>query len=96
MLSPSSRVVASKTQLSTTLAGEVVILGMHDAVYYGLEGAGAHIWALIQEPRTLDELAGIVAADYDVDRSRALADLITLADRLADRGLLDVVPPAAR
>ncbi len=95
-LGPSTRVVASRDQLAAAVGDEMVILGVRDAVYYGLDDVGTRIWALVQEPRTLDEIADRLVADYDVDRSRALADLTVLVDRLADRGLLEIVPAPAR
>jgi hypothetical protein len=91
MLLASSVVVASKDQVSTNLSGEAVILGMSDGVYYGLDPVGARIWALVQEPRAIDEVAGAIAAEYDVSRERALADLLALAGQLMERGLLEIV-----
>src|SRR3990172_6303590 len=95
-LTPASVVVASKDQVSTQLSGEAVILGMTDGVYYGLDPVGARIWALVQEPRALDDVADVIAAEYAVERGRAMADLLVLAGQLVERGLLEIVPrPAA-
>ncbi|MBI1808595.1 MAG: PqqD family protein [Gemmatimonadetes bacterium] len=95
-LSPSSRVVVSRDQVSTNLSGEEVILSVKDGVYFGLDPVGARIWALLQERRTLDDVADAVAAEYEVDRARALADLLALAAELLDAGLIEVVPEPAR
>lgn len=46
-LTPEFRVVASKTQVSTNLSDEAVILGLHDNTCYGLGPIGARIWALV-------------------------------------------------
>lgn len=96
VLSPASRVAASRDQVSTNLSGEEVILAVKEGVYYGLDPVGARIWALVQERRTLDEIADAVAAEYAVDRDRALADLLALAAQLLDAGLIEVVPEPAR
>jgi hypothetical protein len=90
-LSSSSVVVVSKDQVSTNLSGEAVILGMRDGVYYGLDPVGARMWALMQDPRSLGDVAVGIAAEYDVSRERALTDLLALAAQLVERGLLDVV-----
>src|SRR3972149_6148001 len=93
---PASVVGASKDQVSTQLSGEAVILGMTDGVYYGLDPVGARIWALVQEPRALDDVAGVIAAEDAVERGGAPAALRALAGRLGERGLLEIVPrPAA-
>ena len=95
-LSTSSVVVASKDQVSTNLSGEAVILGMRDGVYYGLDPVGARIWALVQAPSAIGEVANAIAAEYEVPRERALADLLALATQLMERGLLEIVAaPAA-
>ena len=68
-----------------------MILGMRDGVYYGLDPVGARIWALVQSPRAVDEVAGAIAAEYEVAPERALADLLALAGELMERGLLEIV-----
>jgi hypothetical protein len=94
-LCSSSVIVASKDQVSTNLSGEAVILGMRDGVYYGLDPIGARIWALVQAPRAIDEVASTITAEYDVSRERALADLLALAGQLMERGLLEIVAAPA-
>jgi hypothetical protein len=90
-----TRVVASRNQLSTQLSGEAVILGLHDSVYYGLSGSGARIWELVQQPAALGDVAAAMSLEFEVGRGEATRDLLTLADELLTRGLLDVVPDAA-
>jgi hypothetical protein len=90
---PDSVVAAARDQVSADLEGEAVILNLADGVYYGLDGVGARIWALLQEPRSVGELAGAVAAEYDVDPGTALADLLTLLGELAGRGLVEAAAP---
>lgn len=88
-LSPGTLVVAARDQVSADLEGEAVILNLGDGVYYGLDGVGARVWELLREPRSVDELAGAVAAEYHVDRDTALADLLALLGELAGRGLVE-------
>lgn len=93
-LTPATRVVAGRGQLSANLSGEAVILGLGDSVYYGLDGAGARIWQLVQQPATLGSIADRLSMEFDVEREIAMRDLKTLAGTLVERGLLDVVPDA--
>jgi hypothetical protein len=92
---PGTRVVAGRGQLSAKLGGEAVILGLNDSVYYGLDGSGARIWELVQQPISLASIVETLSAEFDVDRDVAMRDLIDLAGTLRERGLLDVVPDAA-
>lgn len=90
-LTASTRVVASRDQLSTTLSGESVILGLRDSVYYGLDGSGARIWELVQQPARLGDVAATVSREFEVDSETALHDLLALVRDLLARGLVDVV-----
>lgn len=92
ILTPATRVVVSRDQVSTNLSGEEVILSVKDGVYYGLDPVGARIWALMQERHSLGEVADTITAEYDVERDRALDDLLRLATDLLASGLIEVVP----
>jgi hypothetical protein len=83
-------VVATERQLSTTLADEVIILGLDDSMYYGLSGTGARIWELLQAPRTLEEIVSTILGEFDVDRDRVEADLDVLLADLQSRGLIAI------
>jgi hypothetical protein len=83
-------VVATERQLSTTLADEVIILGLDDSMYYGLSGTGARIWELLQTPHTIDEIVTTITGEFDVDRARVEADLDLLLADLQSRGLIAI------
>lgn len=90
-----TRVVASRGQLSAKLSGEAVILGLKDGVYFGLEGSGARIWDLVQQPAALGDVARTLSREFEVTADDAMRDLLALAGDLLNRGLLDVVPDEA-
>ena len=90
-LTPETVVRAARDQVSTEVEGEAVILGLADEVYYGLDGAGALVWSLLAEPRTLAELRDAVVAAYEVDAGTAERDLARLLDELRERRLVEVV-----
>lgn len=81
----------SPDQVSTNLSGESVVLHMSRAVYFGLDVVGTRVWELIQEPRTLAEVAARLEAEFDVTPERAMADLQAFATDLVKNGLADVV-----
>jgi hypothetical protein len=85
--------VVTANQLSTELGDEVVILGLHDSVYYGLSQVGTRVWQLLQTPRTLDDLVTALVAEYDVSRERVAADLQRLLSELQTRGLVAITVP---
>ena len=94
MVARDTPVVASRTQLSTALGDEVVILGLNDEVYYGLDGAGARMWNLLQTPRTIGELVELLSAEFEVTRERLESDLQALLDVLLEKGLVAPAGPS--
>jgi len=65
-----SVVVTAKDQLSCDLAGEAAILDVKSGTYYGLNAIGARIWNLIQNPKHVKEVLGVLLAEYDVETDR--------------------------
>jgi hypothetical protein len=90
MVSLNSTVVASENQVSSDLGGEIVCLNHKSGVFYGLDGVGARIWELIQDPRTVNEIRDIVLEEYDVEPGRWERDLLALLEQLAAEGLIRV------
>ena len=90
-IGPDTRVAAAaQRQLSTTLAGEVVILDVDEGVYFGLADVGTLIWKLLQTPRRVSEIVDCIVSEYDVTRQVAETDVVALLTDLAERGLVDV------
>lgn len=83
-------VAAAGRQLSTNLAGEVVILDIERGIYFGLERVGTLIWELLQAPRPVSEIIERVVAEYDVERIAAEADVQALLADLARHGLIEI------
>ncbi len=88
-LDPTSLVVASRSQVSSEIRGEVVILELAQGAYYGLGDVGATIWKLLAEPRTVTELRDAVVAEFDVEPSRCERDLLSLIDEMHRGGLVE-------
>ena len=89
-LSGHSTVVAVKQQLSCDMDGEAVILHLKAGVYYGLDSVGARIWALIQEPKTVDQIKGAILEEYDVEPDQCERDVLALLQELAAEDLIEI------
>ena len=62
--------------------------------YYSLEGVGARIWGLIQEPKTVKEIRDAILNDYAVEPERCERDLLAVLQEMAEEGLVEVKPPS--
>ena len=87
---PDAIAVVSDHQLSTTLSGEVVILGLQDTVYYGLQEVGTRVWDLLQSPRPIGQIIQRIVSEYDVSEQAAAADICRLLGELHERGLVTI------
>jgi hypothetical protein len=89
-VSPDSIVVVSKDQMASDVAGETVILGLTAGRYYGLDAVGARVWQIIQTPTAVSDVRRTILSEYDVEPERCEADLLTLLQKMADAGLVEV------
>jgi hypothetical protein len=83
-------VVVVPGQVSSDLAGEVVILGLQSGRYYTLDEVGADVWNLVQQPKTVRTIRDTILEEYDVDPSRCTEDLGELLQKLAAAGLIEI------
>jgi hypothetical protein len=68
--------------------GEAFIVIPQTSQYKILNSTGSRIWELIDGKRSRDEIAGIIADEYDVSREEALRDVGSFLDELKENGML--------
>jgi len=85
-------IVASRDQLSADLGDSAALLNVREGVYYGLDEVGSRVWQSIQQPRSLASITDELLQEYEVERERLEADLISLAADLCAAGLAEVAP----
>jgi len=86
ILSPSPDVVARN------IAGEHLLVPVRSGVasmdcLFMADGAGGFVWSCLDGRRDLVEVARLVAAEFEVDPTRALEEVTTFAAELVDTGL---------
>jgi hypothetical protein len=72
-----------------TIDGETVLLNIDGKELLGVNEAAARMWALCDGARTLDEIAALIAAEFDVSAADAAADVRAFASELAAAGALN-------
>ncbi len=70
------------------LPEETVLLDVDSGTAVRLNSTGAWIWGQLGQPRGVAELADGLAERFEVDRSRALADVLAFAREMTRRDLL--------
>lgn len=91
MLEPSTVVRKSPSQVSCVLNEEVAVLNVERALYFGLQGVGAHIWDALEAPRSVAEICDDVTAHFDVSPEICRQDVARFLDSMLDAGLIETV-----
>lgn len=77
--------------VARSVAGENLLIPVHGCTrsVYTLNGTGCRLWELIGSPSTEDELAGILAGQYQIQRETAQRDVRAFLDDMVQMGLVD-------
>jgi len=87
----STRLKQSDRQVSCNLNEEVAILNLDKAVYFGLEGVGAHIWQSLEQPRSVGEICQSITDEFEVASAECQADVLKFLTQLQEVGLVETV-----
>lgn len=85
-----SCVVVASEQITSELGNESVILSLNDGMYYGLDPIGTHIWRLLDRPRQVREICGVIQEGYEVGSAECEQAVLALLRDLITRGLVEV------
>jgi hypothetical protein len=85
--------VAATYQQNPRTAGRIIdgtafVVTPDDNRLHTLNGTGTFVWSLAEGPVTLDQVAGALAARYEVDGARARVDAEQFLGDLTSRGIL--------
>nr|WP_315051106.1 PqqD family protein [uncultured Brevundimonas sp.] len=74
--------------VASDVDGGAALLDLRSSQYYGLNPVGALVWARLQTPQTLDQLAFAVAEAFDVDPAVCREDIAQLLGTFDQAGLI--------
>ncbi len=80
----------AKTNVSTELDGETVILDISSGIYSGLDPIGTEIWNILQQPMSFALLREQIIKNYDVSKEQCTQDLMVFLQKLLDNNLIAV------
>lgn len=86
---PEDRFKRTAQVLATEIDGETVMLAMQTGVYHSLGGVGARIWALLETPATVDQMAEKIAAEYSVPLAQCREDTLAFFEQLHGASLIE-------
>ena len=85
-----SCVIVASDQITSQLGDESVILGLSDGMYYGLDAIGTRIWSLLDRPRSVRDICGVIQEEYEVAPADCEQAVLALLRDLSDRTLVEI------
>ena len=73
-----------------TLDTEALVVDVKGGLLYPLNSVGARIWDLCDGARSVDEIIGILAAEFEAPEPTIRADAVDFIERLADAKLVSI------
>jgi hypothetical protein len=86
-LSPDTLLTRNATVLSSEVSGKVVMMDVEAGKYFGLNGVGSRVWALLETPRSVAEIARLLSGEYDVTYEDAEQAVLAFAASLQENAL---------
>jgi hypothetical protein len=87
--------VRSQSVVARVVAGETLIVPVRAKVgdlasIYSFNGTGTLIWKLLESPKTVAQLAAVVAQEYEVEPARAERDVTEFVGEMKAVGLVEL------
>jgi hypothetical protein len=94
--SSADRYVRSDVVVSRLIAGETLVVPVRGGVgdlasIYTFNPAGTTIWAALDRPKDLEELARLIEQEYEVSGSDARADVVMFLNEMRATGLVTML-----
>src|SRR3569832_2055956 len=83
-------IVRTERLLTAEVDGELMAMSVDRGLCYGLYAVGTRIWALLAEPRTVDERCAQLLREYKVDPAQCRSEVVGLLAELRAEGLATV------
>ncbi|MEI6290103.1 MAG: PqqD family protein [Chloroflexota bacterium] len=87
----STRIVRKAGLQTANVDDDLIILNMKTNNYIALDDIGRRIWALIENPVTVDEVCTALKAEFDAASEQISADVIKFLSELQTEDLVHVV-----
>ena len=75
------------------LASETVILNVETGHYYGMDGAGARFFQLLQESPSVGAAVDMLLEEVDETHERVAHDMVRYCEELLELGLIELDSP---
>lgn len=91
MMNAASRLKARPDVVSSDLADGAALLDLRSSMYFSVNPVGRFMWDVMQQPASIDDIAGRVAAEFGVPLERCRPDVEAMVRHLLEHDLVETV-----
>lgn len=89
--------INSTNVAAKVIDGEAILINLDTGAYYSMDNVGSRIWSLIESQRSVDDIVGSVAAEYEVSRETVHADVQrVIAELIAEDLIIELDDASAK
>ena len=89
-LDDSDLISRKPTLVGADVANEAILLDVDSGYFFQLNKTAARIWALVETPRSFEDLCTALGEGFDVDPAQCRSDVGEFVADMRERGLLEV------
>ena len=93
-IGPQSYVARNEEPIAVEVDRSVVMMSLDQGMYFGLEGTGPSIWALLEQPRTVQQLCDELMVKFEVDADVCLREVCGILQEMRRAGLVQIYDEA--
>jgi len=90
-IGPETVVARNEEPVLVEVDRTVVMMSVDQGMYFGLEGAGPRIWALLEHPRTVRQLCDALIGEFEVDAEACRLETCNFLEELKRAQLIRVL-----
>ncbi len=89
-IGPDTIVSRSEEPVAVEVDQTVIMMSIEQAMYFGLEGTGPRIWALLEQPRSVASVIDALVGEFDVDPEDCRREVIDFLEELREARLVHI------
>lgn len=86
-----TKIVRTNRALVSSIKDELVMFDVNAGQYYGLNNVATAVWNNLETEKTVDELAQVLTAEFDISVEECRKELLEFLPELEEKGLIEVV-----
>lgn len=86
--------IAKIEVIDCDIGGDRALLHIETNTYFTVNETASEIWIALSEPRTVDQLVGVVTEKFEVDEAQCRADVEALLSAMLEANIIGPAPNA--